>query len=360
MKMILFFTLIFFSPRFELHAQTTTTQEKETEVKKTKKSVKKKKKTKKKESKKNLKKKSKKKVVKKKVVAKKTEPKKVVKKSSYIDDTQEFISSMWVNLNYNLDSYFSDQEYNKSENKSRILAYYEVFKKESSPMKKLFDIKIRVHFPKLSKRLSITIEKERDEILESRINEAQKNQATNQNQYNASVDYSFENIPFFETKLRTGFRFTLPLDPFAKLKFNKSFTSKYINIHFEQMFMYYRQDYFQEYTSLSFSKQLSDNWSISQSNSVSWSDSDDDWYARNTLNLNQRVNDKIGINYSVGANASFDPTYYYTSYDASIGYHQLLYKDWFFGNLSVGSEFSRSNDWKMTNFIVVRTEVLFH
>ena len=306
------------------------------------------------------KKKAKTKIVKKKVIKKKVVPIKKAEESSYIDSTQKYISSLLVNLNYNLDTYFSDQTYNKDENKSSILAYYEVFKKESSPMKKLFDIKIKVHFPKLSKRLSITIEKERDEILETRINEATRNQATKQSEYNASVDYKFEGVPFFETQLRTGFRFTLPLDPFAKLKFSKSYPNKIIDIHFEQMFIFYRQDYFQEYTALNFSKRLNENWAISQNNSVSWSDSDDDWYARNSLGLSQRINDRIGINYTIGANASFDPTYYYTSYDASIGYHQLLYKDWFFGNLSVGAEFLRSNNWEMTNFMVVRTEVLFH
>ena len=126
------------------------------------------------------------------------------------------------------------------------------------------------------------------------------------------------------------------------------------------MFIYYRQDYFQEYTSLSFSKKLRQNLSISQNNSLSWSDSDDKWFARNSLSLNHRINDKIGMNYSTGANASFTPSFHYTSYDASIGYHQLLYKDWFFGNLSIGADFLRSNDWQMTNFVVARTEVLFH
>lgn len=342
MKVLLCSLLIFLSFSPELNAQTT---DKETKANKTK----------------VIKKKSKKKKTRKKrrVVRKRKAKKKKVE-SSYIDSTQKYISDFWVNLNYNLDTYFSDQVYNKEENKSRILAYYEVYKREGSPLQKLFDIKVKVHFPKLSKRLSITIEKERDEILESRLNEATRNQATRQSEYNASVDYNFEDVPFFETKLRTGFRFTLPLDPFTKLKFWKTFTTDIVNIHFEQMFIYYRQDYFQEYTLLSFSKQLGKSWSISQSNSVSWSDSDDDWFARNSLSLNHRINDKIGMSYSAGANASFDPTYYYTSYDASIGYHQLLYKDWFFGNLSVGADFLRSNNWEMTNFVVARTEVLFH
>ena len=114
--------------------------------------------------------------IKKRRVIRKKRIKKRKNESSYIDETQKFISDFWVNLNYNLDTYFSDQVYNKKENKSRILAYYEIFKREGSPLQKLFDIKVKVHFPKLSKRLSITIEKERDEILESRLNEATKNQ----------------------------------------------------------------------------------------------------------------------------------------------------------------------------------------
>lgn len=345
MKVILL--LLLFSLSFSSFSETTSSTSKtKTVSKSTSKKYKKKRKLKKRKSKRKK--------------SKRTKRKKSKKpQSSYIDDTQRFISDFWVGINYNMDSFFSDQEYNRKENKSRILAYYEVYKHESSKTQKLFDIKIKVHFPKLSKRLSVTVEKERDEILESRTNQASKSQATSRSDYTASVNYEFSKTPLLNTKLSTGFRFTLPLDPFAKLKFYKDFQTKIIDIHFEQMFIFYRQDYLREYTQLSFSKKINDNLSISQTNTLSWTDSDDEFFMRNSLSLGQRIDDKKGLTYSIGANAEFDPTYYYNSYDASIGYHQRLYKDWFFGSLSVGTDFQRSSDWEMSHFFVVRTEVLF-
>lgn len=278
---------------------------------------------------------------------------------SYIDGTQRFISDFWVDLNYNMDTYFSDEIYDKKENKSRIIAFYEIFKKESLELREVFDIKIKFHLPKLSKRLSITIEKERDEILESRTSQATKGQAARDSKLSASLNYQLQNIPFFKTDVSSGFRFILPLDPFAKLKFFKDFQTQLMDIHFEQMFIYYRQDYFKEYSQLSFSKVFSDNFSYSQSNTLSWSDEDDTFVIRNNLSLNQRLDDRNSLTYSLGANAFLRPTYHYDSYDASIGYNKLLYEKWLFGFLSIGADFPRLKNWDMSNFVVLRTEILF-
>jgi len=91
---------------------------------------------------------------------------------NHLDYTQRFISTHWVDLNYNMDMYFSDEEYKRSQNKSKIVASYEVFAKEGKPLENYFDVSAKVHFPKVSERLSVTIEKERDEIAESKISTA--------------------------------------------------------------------------------------------------------------------------------------------------------------------------------------------
>ena len=141
-------------------------------------------------------------------------------KSSYIDDTQRFISNFWSGVNYNMDSFFSGQKYSRKENNARILAYLDISKKEGEEIQNYFDVRIKVDLPKLSRRLSITLEKERDEILESRSNQITKGQSTTNSDYTASVNYA--NLSdFVSTELNTGFRFAIPLDPFIKYRVYK-------------------------------------------------------------------------------------------------------------------------------------------
>ena len=277
----------------------------------------------------------------------------------YIDETQRFISTSWLGLNYSMDTYFSDEKYKQSENKSKIAAYYEIYKKEGEKLEKYFDIRIKIHLPKLSKKLSVTVQKERDEILEARANQAIKSHATKDTDYTAGVSYLLKDSPYYKSELKTGIRFTLPLDPYAKLRFYKGISTGPLNIHFEQKFIQYRQDDFHEYTKIAFSKRLNKRFAFSQVNVLSWSDRDDQFILRHDLNLNQQIDEKKSLSYTIGTNAVLSPVMHYNKHDASMGYRQILYKNWLLGNFSLGTEFQKENDWAISPFAVLRMEVLF-
>ena len=300
------------------------------------------------------------KIVKKKKAFSKTSTKKTdqSKTLKFVDESQRFISNFWLDVNYGMDSFFAGEKYSKDLNKARILAYYDVFKREGEELKNYFDISIKIHLPKLSKRLSVTIEKERDEVLESRSNQITQGQATKESDYAASLNY-LNLSDLISTELNTGIRFDMPLDPFIKYRLYKDFNPSWLQIHMEQMFIYFRQEYLSEYTQISFAKQISPDFSISESNTLSWSDADDIFVIRNAFNFNYRIDDRKSFSLGLGANALLDPTFYYNKYDASISYRQILYKKWLFGSFGFGADFLKEDNWDMKNFGVIRLEILF-
>jgi hypothetical protein len=277
----------------------------------------------------------------------------------YIDGTQRFISTSWLGLTYNMDSYFADTIYDRAKNRSQIMAYYDFFKREGEKIEHYFDVRIKLHLPEMSRKLSVTVEKERDEILEARSSQATKSQATKDSEYTASVSYQLNDSKAYKTEFNTGLRFILPLDPYVKLRFYKSIQMKPFDIFLEQKFIYFKQDDFQEATIISFYKKLNERFSFSQGNALSWRDADDRFVLRNSASLNHLLSTKRSLSYSIGANALLSPTIFYNLYDASIGYRQVLYKDWLLGYSSFGAEFPKSKNWEMTNFVVLRLEVLF-
>lgn len=287
---------------------------------------------------------------------------KVKKRSStldYIDYTQGLISSSWIGFNHDFDMFFSGQRYKKTKNKSKIRLSYSISKSESGALTKEFDFGIRVHLPKISKKLSIVIEKQRDEILEAQTSQANKGVNNPDKGYTAGVKFLLKRTPFFTTSLDTGVKLKLPLDPFMKLKFFKLGEFKLLNTYFGQKFIFYRQEAFlRSITELNFSKRVNNTFSITQGNALTWTDETDDFTIRNFISLGQKINDKSGISYSVGASALLEPTYYYTGYDASINYRRKLYKDWLSGQTSLGSTFQKDNDFKSSMFINVRLSLL--
>ncbi len=288
---------------------------------------------------------------------------------SFIDNSQRFITNQWIGLNYNLDSFFSNQYSTRDQNRSMILAYYGVYKKEREPELYSFDFRVRVHFPNTTKRLKIVIEKERDEILESTSN-VQTNVANNapgttaassarNSKYVAGLSYLLPDSKYFQTFVETGMRILLPLDPYMRLRFQREFKNKIVDIFASQSFILYRQDGFSEISQVSFFKKWNDTFQNELINTLSWSDREDRFLARNNLILYHRLDDRKSLLYSAGANALLSPTYYYNSYDASINYRQLIHRDWLFAYLSLGADFPKEHDFRMEKFIMTRLEVFF-
>ncbi|OFZ14122.1 MAG: hypothetical protein A2X86_04530 [Bdellovibrionales bacterium GWA2_49_15] len=294
---------------------------------------------------------------------KKAKPVKQNNTLSRIDETQQFISDQWTDLNYNTDIFFSNRGYRKTENKSMIMAYYAIYKKESFKPAYNFDLKIKVHLPSTTKRMKIVIEKERDEILESTSSEAlnSKNGETTptKSNYIAGLSYLLSSSPYYETFLDFGMKILLPLDPFAKFRIQKNVTTSYVNISAAQKFIFYRQDGFQEVSQLSFSRKFNQTFQTEQANSLSWEDKTDTFILRNGLALYQTIADEKTMSYSIGANAFLSPVLYYYNYDCAVSYRQLIHSKWLYASLAVGADFPKQHDFHMEKFILGRVEVFF-
>lgn len=285
----------------------------------------------------------------------------------YVDETQNVVEESWRGLYYNIDSFFSDKRYKAEENKSKIMLYWIGYKKEGQPFKNTFDFALKVHLPKTTKRLSITLEKERDEILDATNSYANRAATANsrtgepaqpsENSYAAAASYILSDNPVYKTSFTTGLKLLLPLDPFAKLTFYNDHRWKYFHVGGEQKFIMYRQDGFSEFTRLTFGIPFSRDLYLSQNNVLAWKDETDAFSLRDDLALGYAIDDKKGISLSVGANAVLSPFTYYTGYDTSISYRHLLFRDWFYGSLTVGAEFPKSQNFKQTNFAQIRFDI---
>ncbi len=281
-----------------------------------------------------------------------------------IDETQQFISDQWTGLNYNTDTFFSNQVYKREENKSMISAYYAAYKKEGVHQQYNFDLKVKVHLPSTTKKMKIVIEKERDEILESTSSDVlyttQGSQATpTKSNYLAGLSYLLSDSPYYQTFFDVGMKILLPLDPFAKFRIQKNVTTSFVNISASQKFILYRQDGFEEITQLSFSKKFNEMFQLELANTLAWDDRSDQFIHRNGLVLSQNLGDEKTMSYGVGANARLAPFFYYYSYDCAISYRQLLHSNWLYGFLAVGADFPKEHNFKMEKFILGRIEIFF-
>jgi hypothetical protein len=287
---------------------------------------------------------------------------------TFIDETQRFITNQWLGLNYNLDLFFTAKDYNQKQNKSLILGYYGFNKKESRVGIQDYDVKMRFHLPKASERMRIVLEKERDEILGSNNPDSPTNlnPIVNTNDPNtpkssdfvAGVSYFAPKREVVKTFFDVGMKIKLPLDPYSKLQFQKTFELGFMNIFLYQGLFLYRQDGFQENSQISFSKKINSFFRIEQVNSLGWSDKLDKFSPRNNLIFYYLI-EQNSINLSFGANGQFSPQMIYTSYDVTLNFRKLSYKDWFYINYGVGAEYPKIKNFNSEYFAFIRTEIFF-
>ncbi|MBF0208132.1 MAG: hypothetical protein HQK53_14735 [Oligoflexia bacterium] len=287
----------------------------------------------------------------------------IVEKSSeppinYFDYMQRYISTNWVELNYNLDAFFTNQQYDRKENKSSISFSYEAFYKENSPFRNLIDYRLITHFPRAGRKLGIVIQNVRDEVFESTNDNDHSSRAT-KNSVSTGVTYSDSDSPYWKNSFEIGIVFEVPLNPYAKYKISKTVETKIVTIDASQRFILYRQESFSEITQLLFSKQITTDISIGQDNALTWTYTDHIFVLRNSIGLVHRLNDICSLSYSTGANAFLSPKLDYYRYDAAVGYNQKIHNEYLLGNITVGAEFLEKNAYKMDRFISARMEVLF-
>jgi hypothetical protein len=286
-----------------------------------------------------------------------------------LNATNTYIANTWDKFNKDVDIFFTNQRSNIGENKSSILVYTSFYKKEGRKMESEFDFQIRIDLPNTTKKLKIVIEKQQDEIANvltdnsvSTNKNLEKNGKISRDKevhYTAGTNFLLTKSKYFVSFLHFGIRLDMPLNPSVKLDFAKELKYKKYNISLSQKFIYYRQEGLQEISQILINKKLNDNFQTNFINSLVWTEVTDDFILRNNLTLNQDLGDEKTLSYSVGANAVFSPSVRYDSYDASISYRQLLYKDWLYGTLTTGIDFPRANGFKSENFVQLRFDIFF-
>lgn len=286
-----------------------------------------------------------------------------------IDATNEYIATKWDQLNRNVDMFFTNKNTPPDKSNSSILFYSTFYKKEGMPIESKHSFQFKFDLPNTTKKLKIVIEKQQDEISNAISDQAVSNSKTInkdgkiingvETSYTAGANLLLKQSKYFASFVNFGIKIDMPLNPFAKINLEKLIQTKLLDIVLSQKIIMYRQEGLQEISQLTFDKKWDKNVQTALINSLVWSDETDTLVLRNNFILTQSVGEEKGLTYSLGANAKFTPNFHYESYDASISYRQLVYKNWLYGTWTVGADFPKTNNFDAEKFVQFRVDILF-
>ena len=285
-----------------------------------------------------------------------------------INETNHLVATKWGQFNRSVDLFFTNEGAPKKANRSSIMFYTGFYKKEGQPLEKEYNFKLRIDLPNTAKNLKIVIEKQQDEISDVLTDNSVSNKKVlksgkvvkgkSENNYAASANLFLKKSKYFVSFLHFGIRLDMPLNPYAKLELQKDIKTTHMNINLSQRIFYYRQKGLQEISQIVLNKKFNKKVQLDFINSLVWSEETDHLIFRNNFVLYHSLGTEKGLTYSVGANTRFHP-YRYESFDTSLSYRQLMYKDWLFGTWTVGADFPKEYHYKDEKFVQFKLDLFF-
>ena len=295
---------------------------------------------------------------------KKRKSKKVSKKTetNIADKAHSLISDSVINLADSLDSFFGDERIDAETNGTRIRIFSLTSIPEGETATTEGNFLIRLSLPKTENKLQLVLS--RDDQEQDLDDSSQTTTPTNNND-NENRQETRAGLRFLINKADVNFstdlgiRAQIPPILFtgARIRKNIKLSNNWL-FRPVQRVEWVQEQGFSARTGLDFDKRINDAWLFRFVNNVRWNDQDYRILLRNGPTFLHKINDKIGMSYNAFVESESSPNSRVENYIMSIGYRQLLYKNWFFWEISPSISFPRINNFHRSPGWLIRFEAI--
>ncbi len=291
------------------------------------------------------------------------------RKNNIIDWAHATIAQSWDNANNGLDTFFANTKFTEEESEGFVKLSFSRRIQEHGDAIQSIDFRIKTSFPQTTRKLKFVI---KDDTPESELNSVanfhndqkvtEVDSATNASNYSAILQYEFIKKDRWKVTTDQGVRLDLPLNPFFKIRFRykkapqdpmKNFTFFFI-----QQFRYYYQERTSTISEVQLYRQLNLNFSVTFSTGITWEERNNAITLHHGIALHQKINDKTAMNYILSTSADIK-TIEYKYLHPEINITRLLYRRWFYGTISVGSDLAINNNLKSNNYAYFSVTIIF-
>lgn len=150
-----------------------------------------------------------------------------------------------------------------------------------------------------------------------------------------------------------------PPQLFARARLRKTLNfGKWLFRPIEKLLWVDREGWYSQ-TDLNFDYRINSSWLFRYVNKINWDDQDYIVHYNTGPVWYQELSDRIGLNYSALAYFEDTPSWAANRYILSIGFRQLLYKEWFFWEITPSIAFDRESRFFRTPALAIKFEAIF-
>lgn len=275
---------------------------------------------------------------------------------TFIDHAHQKLSSSLFMFSNTIDSFFGGQRADDLPNGSRLRFYWLANKEEGTALRGESAVRANIVLVETQKKLKVSFKNKYEKESESKGNV--KNSVEGQQSGPVVQNYDPQDLLRWRLKFDSGIRLEIPPEPFARLRLLKSWHIGSYELRPSQEFFWYLTDGFGESTKLDLDRPINEDFLFRYENDATWTDKNDYFTFYSGPVLYQKISERRGLSYNAKVLGVSKPSWFVNDYRFEVSYRQLLFRQWFFAEITPYIRFPKENDWKKILGFNFRLEVV--
>lgn len=277
-----------------------------------------------------------------------------------VDGVRDTLSNQLIFISNYVDNFFADERMEDEGSKSKVVLSYILAHDDFRGSSREFFLKARLHFPQTEERLRLIIDSSDED--ETDVTETTAAASATENtlyDLKAALQYIFLSSKLWQVSANSGVRFSVPLDPFVRLRVRRLFFVDKIKLRFVQSVFWFQSEGWGETTAFDIEKSISEELFFRSSSQVTGYADTNVLVFSQSFSLFQDIGKKKLMVYSLGMNADLNLPAITTRYYINARYRHNFYKNWAFYELVPSINFERENEFNASPGILLRMDIVF-
>lgn len=279
------------------------------------------------------------------------------------DEGQNYLSERLHDFANWVDSFLGDERADAESRGSRLRLNTGVILGEGASLSYQFNVNLKLSLPRTSDRLKILIEGNSEEDLEGgQVPDGEGLGGTiTDTDYSAAVRYVLWATRILRINADLGIRFSIPIDPFARLRIRRTFTLGDWEMRASETARWFVDAGFESVARIDFDTRVDDEDLFRATSRARWDDESENWEFSQFFSLFDILGPKSALTVSAGVVANTDAGDGYTDiteYVLGSSYRRDLHKGWFFLEVRPEIRFPRDRDYDYTPSVLFLVEAI--
>ena len=280
---------------------------------------------------------------------------------SYLDSSQQYISSGLNALATNLDAFFANEKTDYISSGSHLRLSYLSILNEEGKFSNSSNISFKLRLPNTEKKLKFVFETDTVESDSISTQTIKSNTTDNvdEKEYIAGLEATLKNVEHWRFRSSTGVRLTDSFNPYIRL--NMDWRDKYGNwsLHWNENPYWSNSARWGLDSLFEIDRNISKTILFRSSSFARWTETLDYFNLSQVFSLFQVLSDKSAVSYQAGVYGVNKPEIITTNYLLSMSYRRNIYKDYLFFEFTPQINYIRTENYSPEHSIAFKLEMIF-